>query len=288
MRIVASVFGMFLASVSWVSAQVTVELLLEQDQFLRDESMPIKVRVVNRSGQTLALGREAEWLVFHVANRDESLVDKLADVPLGQEFSLESATAANKTMDLMPFFDLSQPGAYTVSAQIRVKEWNQEFVSPPKSFEIVRGASLWDQEVGVPAAGGVPEVRKFTLQQATYRKQFQLYARVTDVEERKVFKVLRLGQLVSFSHPEAQVDKESRLHVLFQTGARAFIYCVVSVDGAIVAKQTHDYTQTRPTLKSADDGRIIVAGGVRRALPSDLPPPAPTGTSTNEVKAPKS
>jgi len=38
-----------------VSAQVTVELTQEQDQFLPAESIPLTVRITNRSGQSLRL-----------------------------------------------------------------------------------------------------------------------------------------------------------------------------------------------------------------------------------------
>jgi hypothetical protein len=124
------------------------------------------------------------------------------------------------------------------------------------------------------------------LQQASYLKQLKLYLRLTDDTENKVFRVFPLGTLVSFSRPEAQIDKESKLHVLFQTGARSFIYSVVSPDGILLVRQTHDYTQTRPILKNGDDGRIHVSGGMRRPTSRDLPPPL-AALSTNDVKSPK-
>jgi hypothetical protein len=94
-----------------------------------------------------------------------------------------------------------------------------------------------------------------------------------------------LGSLVSFSRPEAQIDKESNLHVLFQTGARSFNYSMVSPDGILRVRQTHDYTGTRPALK-INDGRIRVSGGMRRSTSTDLPPPL-AALSTNDVKSPK-
>jgi len=32
-------------------------------------------------------------------------------------------------MDLMPYFDLSKPGRYTVTAAVKIKQWNQEVSS---------------------------------------------------------------------------------------------------------------------------------------------------------------
>ena len=287
MRTFPSAFGLLLVSVVCLRAQVTVEVLPEQEQFLRDESMHIKVRITNRSGQALELGKTGDWLTFAVENRDDAVVNRLGDVPVAGEFSLESSMVANRRVDLMPYFNLSKPGRYTVTATVKIPQWNEEVASKPKSFEIIRGNTIWEQEFGVPTAQGSPEVRKYALQQAHYLKRLILYVRLTDTAENHIFRVFPVGPIVSFSRqPEAQVDKESNLHLLFQTGARSFTYAMINPEGEIVARQTHDYTSSRPVLRSNDGGKISVAGGVRRMAGDDIPPivnPAPT----NDVKGPK-
>ena len=77
------------------------------------------------------------------------------------------------------------------------------------------------------------------------------------------------------------------MHLLFQIGARSFNYSVVNPDGQLIARQTYEYTATRPVLKADKEGNIIVAGGIRRLTANDLP----LGTNSiraNDVKAPKS
>lgn len=259
------------------TAQVTVEVVVEQAQFLRDEPVPVKVRVTNRSGRTLHLGQDNEWLAFAIESLDGAVASKLAEPQVSGSFALESAQVATRLVDLMPCFDLSQPGRYTVAATVKIKEWNDEIMSKPKPFEIVRGTRLWEQVFGLAAGAGTPEVRKYTLQQANYRKELKLYLRLTDVDEHKVFRVFPLGPLVSFSQPEAQVDKASSLHVLCQTGARSFLFYVINPDGEVVLRQTHDYATTRPMLRSTDEGRIVVAGGARRVTAGDVPAPVTGG-----------
>src|SRR5206468_4599400 len=61
-------------------AQLSVEILPDQEQVLKDESVPIKVRITNRSGQTLKLGNETNWLTFTVTSRDGLPVVPLRDV----------------------------------------------------------------------------------------------------------------------------------------------------------------------------------------------------------------
>ena len=85
--------------------------------------------------------------------------------------------------------------------------------------------------------------------------------------------------MVSFSQPEAQLDRLSQLHVLYQSGARIFTYSVVNPDGDIVRQEIYDYFNTRPRLHTDDDGNITVLGGVRRVKPEEIPvvkPPSET------------
>jgi hypothetical protein len=171
-----------------------------------------------------------------------------------------------------------------VSATLKIKAWNEEVSSRPKDFEIVRGTRIWEQEFGVPTTNGPPEVRKYVLQQATSMKQLRLYARVSDAPENRIFRITLLGPLVSFSRPEAQLDRESQLHVLFQTGARSFNYSIIDPEGQVIARQTHDYTATRPVLQPGKDGNVMVRGGARRFAKDDLPPSPPEGL-TNRVNA---
>lgn len=265
-------------------AQVSIDLLLEQEQYLRDESMPVKVRITNRSGRELKLGSQADWLNFVIERRDGNNVAPTSVVTVKGEFAVESSMVATRHVDLTPYYDLSLPGRYTVTAQMKIPEWNQEVTSKPKTFEIVRGAPLWEQLVGVPGAEkGSPEVRKYVLQQANV-KRLMLYVRVTDENELKTFRLLSAGPMVSFSRPEAQVDKESNLHLLFQTGARSFSYSVVTPSGEVILRQRHEYAGGRPVLRSGEDGRILVAGGQRRFTNDDFPPPISI-EPTNNVSA---
>src|SRR5467141_966181 len=116
MKVFPLTLGIFLATIFWSTAQVSVEVVLDQEQFLIDESLPVKVRIANRSGQTLKLGQEADWLTFSVGSRDGFPVSQLRDVPLSGEFTLESATLVTRRVDLMPYFDFGHTGNYTVAA----------------------------------------------------------------------------------------------------------------------------------------------------------------------------
>ena len=122
-----------------VSAQVTVELTQEQDQFLPAESLPLAVRITNRSGQDLRLGRGEDWLTFSVESREGEVVPRLGEVPVAGEFVLESSRVATLRVDLAPYFALSRSGRYSVTATMRIKDWNQRCTEPAQRLRYHRG-----------------------------------------------------------------------------------------------------------------------------------------------------
>lgn len=278
---------LLLGLIATARAQVSVELLVDQEQFLRDEILPVKVKIVNRSGQTLKFGPTLDWLSFNVETREGKVVQSSGELPAGEPFVLESSMVATRLVDLSTAYRFELPGRYNVAVVVKLKEWGQEFTSKTKSFEIVRGTKLWEQEFGIPIEGGVPEVRKYILQQAQYQKRLMLYLRVTDSGERFSYRCLPVGPLVSFSKPEAQVDRASNLHLLFQTGPRSFHYAVYDPSAELRVRQTHDYGPSRPALRMNDEGGIFVNGGARRVRSDDVPPPAIASNSTNDVAIPK-
>src|SRR5207237_2374140 len=92
--------GLLMFSFAPAWAQVTVEVMQDQEQFLRGENIPTKVRITNRSGGTLHLGAEADWLSFSVESRDGAVVGQSGDVPVTGEFALDSSEMATKHVDL--------------------------------------------------------------------------------------------------------------------------------------------------------------------------------------------
>jgi hypothetical protein len=259
-----------------LTAQVTVQVKLDQEQFLAGESIPAAVRIFNRSGQNLKFGVEPDWLTFTIEAHDDFVVGKNADVPVTGEFTLESSQVGTKHVDLAPYFVLSRPGRYNVIATLHLKDWDTQLTSTPVNFDIIDGAKLWSSEFGVPLPAGVsntaPEIRKYSLEEANYlRSQLKLYLRVTDPPGSRIFKVVCLGPMVSFGLPEPQLDRASNLHVLYQTGAKSFNYTVFDPDGVMLVRQTYEYTDTRPRMKMDDRGNYTVTGGARVESSGDLP-----------------
>ena len=287
MKIALTILSLAAVTLVNASAQVTVEVTMEQGEFLPSETLPVAVKITNRSGQPLHLGANPNWLTFDVESTDGLIVVKNGEVPVPGECDLGSSQVATKRVNLEKYFGLMRPGRYKVTATVRIPDWAEAISSPAKDFFVISGAKLWAQDFGVPlgadATNRTPEVRRYTLEKANYlRKQLRLYVQVSDPAEARVFQVVSIGKTVSFSEPEMQLDHSSNLHVLFQSGAALFTYAVVDPDGTLLKQEIFDIAAKRPRLDMKDDGTVVVAGGVRRVKalempmvksPDQLPPP---------------
>ena len=130
MKFSLPIYGLALLTWSGASAQVTVDVVLDQEQFLPSESLPVAVRITNRSGQSLHLGADAKWLTFSVESTGGTMVVKNADVPVQGEFDVGSSQVATKRVDLAPYFALTRQGGYRVTARVHIKDWNAEIPNP--------------------------------------------------------------------------------------------------------------------------------------------------------------
>jgi hypothetical protein len=258
---------------------VTAELQLGQNQYLPAEDLQLKVRITNRSGQPLTLGQDNSWITFDISSDNNIVVPKTGEVPVKGEFALQSGQTGIRPLNPAPYYDFRRPGHYRIGATVKLEQWGEEIVCKPVTFNVANGVAipnLGNLEIGLAPPPGVtnarPEIRRYSLLKVAYLDDLKLYFRLTD-EQGRTLRVFPLAGMLSFSEPEAQIDHDNNLHVLTQTGARGFTYAVINPAGVLLARQTYDYAQSRPTLRVADDGRIIVHGGLRRLTDGDVPGP---------------
>jgi hypothetical protein len=277
------ILGLCLAWAGSAAAQVEAEVQMNQTQFLPDESIPVRARVINNSGQTLQFGKE-NWLSYSIETSGGSIVEKIGDVPTAHDFEIRSSEWAATRADLAPYFMINKPGRYAVIATATLKDWGQTVTSPPKYFDVVPGRILWSRAFGVPQSPTnhePPEVRKYVLQQATFAKDVKLYLRLTDDTGVRTYRLFPIGLMISFAHPQVDVDQASRLHLLYQEGARVFSYTVTTPDGEIVVRQTYDYVDSAPKLDRDKVGNPIIVGGARHLSDNDLPPSRKTALTND-------
>jgi hypothetical protein len=293
MRKIVALLALMLAGLTVVNAAsigVDVEVTLDQKDYLPGEDVVAIVRINNRSGREIELGGNSQWLSFNVQGERGYLIPKTGEVPLTDKIVVRSAQVVTRRVNITPYFDFARPGRYHVTATVNIAQWQQQLSSKPAMYMVMTGAHLVDApelEFGVPPKAGdknsAPEIRKYVLEKASYASSMKLYLRLMDANGRSL-RVFPIDRMVSFSKPETQIDEGSNLHVLHQTGAHDFNYCIISPDGDIVLRQTYQYTATRPTLRKNDDGKVFVAGGIRLITARDYPP-ATASLSTTKPDA---
>ena len=269
-----------------LAQQVSVEVFIDEDEYLANESFEVRVRVTNHSGQTLHLGKEADWLTFTVGSINKKIIPRYGEVPVVSPFVLENDQKGTLHVNLAPYFGMEEPGRYRVIASVNFRELGVLAKSEPVGFYIIKGFTVWSKEFGVPKragdVSGPPEVRKYTLQKTSKK----LFLRVSDPTGVKVFKVMPLDGAVSSGTPQTQLDKEGNLHLLYQAGPRSFYYCVIDPDGDLLLRQTHIYHESRPPMLERDGkGNIQTKNGARQPAPTDFPKANATSTPP-DIKSP--
>ena len=267
-------------------AQVQVEVVMDQTQFVSKESVPVAVRIRNHSGETLRFGTN-DWLTYLVEPQAGSSVDKTGDVPMAHNFTVETGKVATQRTDLTPFFNLARSGHYTVTATVDLADWGTEVSSTPVSFDVISGVKLWEQPFGVPSASPnshePPEVRKYILLSASYVKQTKLYLRLTDETEATVFHVQPLGNITSFAELRNRLDTKNNLHLLYEESARTYGYREITPNGDLIKRQQFYYVEGPPHLRTDPDGEVYVADAQRHLTAEDIPAEPLDEPFTNSV-----
>lgn len=258
--------------------------LSERSQYLMQEPMVILVRVFNYSGESLVLGRDADWISFSVEPlANKTIVRQTSEPNLSHPFVLDNGLMATKRIDLTPHFDISQPGRYKITAVVKMAQYG-EVAAEPLLVDVVGGTVLWDHEFGVPAAAsGAPEVRRYQILQARQQDVQHLYVKVTDTYNSKTYGISALGQMVITHQPVQQIDRNNRLHVLHRSGRSYFTYTMVDYDGRVLMRLRYDQDGPPPVLRVTDGGDVLVSGGVRTKSPYDIDPLADEAEQKNQT-----
>ncbi len=267
------------------SAQLAVSLRLERDMFLLYESIPVVVNVGNYSGRTIELkqGDNHPSLDFMVAHDDGSMVPRVNEVRSGEMASLPPGQTLSRKVDLLPLYELREPGAYRVQAI--VESGGYRAMSTAVHFSVTNGRELWSQTIGLPVKeDGPDEYRTYSLMIRRDRQYDIVYACVRDQPNGLVYGMLPIGVYVPLGSPDVRVDKGGDLFVLHRSGPRSFTYTRVSPFGKILDQAVYSDIRSQPRLEIDSDGIVLIVGGEKTyPRPEHVmtdqelkpPPPAP-------------
>lgn len=283
-----------LAGVDSALAQVRVDLKFRRSIFVRYEPVIATVRITNMTGSELNLFDDGnrKWFGFVIEDSKGTPVPpynpdyRLTPVTIGPGQSIE------RSVNITPLYPITEYGVYRVKPVVYVASLKKYF-SPgqPLNIEISEGRQLWQQTVGVPEGQpGTGEMRTITLLSHRLPDHTQLYLRIEDKSNGKIFCTHQLGRLISFNRPQIELSPSNTIHVLQNTAPKAYVFTEVGLDGRVLDRKEYQAVTEAPTLRrDPQTGELAVVGGMYidpAAVAQQAPQTPPPSVGARPVAAP--
>lgn len=285
-----------LAGVDSAFAQVRVDLKLRRSIFVRYEPVIATVSITNMTGSELHLADDGnrKWFGFVIENSDGTPVPpynpdyRLTPVTIGPGQSIE------RSVNITPLYPITEYGVYRVKPVVYVASLKKYF-SPgkPLNIDISEGRMIWQQTVGVPEGEpGAGEMRTITLLSHRLPDHTQIYLRIEDKTNGRVFCTHQLGRTVSFNRPQIELSPSNTVHVLQNTAPKAYMFTEVALDGRVLERKEYQAVTEAPTLRrNPQTGELAVVGGIYidpTAVAQQAPQTPPPSVGSRPVAAPGS
>ena len=253
-----------IAGTTTVQAQLAIEMQLAKKVYVSYEPIVAQVNVYNRSGRDVVLGGPGgtTWLRFQVKDSQGNLLSpgerRIAEKPV----LVKAGDRITRTVDLTTFYPVYHYGTYKIRASVYLPALEKFYESEESSTNVSDGKQIWDSPVGAPIKFPGGGTRRFVL--LTYRGEdkTELYMRLVDEDTGGVFATYSLGSVILFHRPQAVVDSEGQLNVLFLAAPQLFAHSVVGYDGKLLHREVYKAAGfQRPVLTMADGGAVQVRGG---------------------------
>jgi hypothetical protein len=257
-------------------AQLLVTLEMNKKSYLAYEPILATVSVANRAGKDVVLADHdgRSWLSFHISVIGGDAVLPQPGPPRVEPTVLPAGKSVRETVILGRYYPLGRLDNYAIRASVFFNEFGQLFTSNTSAIRINEGQRFWEQQIGVPRSNGQTAYRKFTLLSFQEEQQMSAYVRVRDDRSHRVLATYPLGRLVPHRDPQATLDGQNQLHVLFLTGPRYYRHCVIGPEGEKVSESIYEEKDASlPTLMLANTGAVNVRGG--QVFDPNAPPSRP-------------
>lgn len=283
-----------LAGVDSAVAQVRVDLKLRRSIFVRYEPVIATVSITNMTGSELNLSDDGnrKWFGFVIEDSNGTPIPpynpdyRLTPVTIGPGQSIE------RSVNITPLYPITEYGIYRVKPVVYVGALKKYF-SParPLNIEVSEGRMIWQQTVGVPdGEPGAGELRTITLLSHRLPDYTQIYLRIEDKTNGRVFCTHQLGRTVSFNRPQIELSPANTIHILQNTAPKAYMFTEVALDGRVLDRKEYQAITDAPTLRrNQQTGELAIVGGTYidpAAVAQQAPQTPPPSVGARPVAAP--
>jgi hypothetical protein len=260
-------------------AQIRVELKLPRLQYIAHEPVVAKLAITNLAGRDVDL-RDAggqPWLGFEVTGSDSQPIAPVARSEGEKTLSIPAGKTVTQKINLTPLYSMHDLGTYRVRAHVYFADLSKFYYSPAKVFQVTDARPMWQRTVGMPEGNsGAGDTRTYSLLSNRFPDHTALYVRVEDKNRGVVYATYSLGRLIGFDEPKAELDRNNQLHLLHCASPRRWAYSHIGLNGELLARSFFMESRTRPRLRHALDGTVLVMGGtVEASVAQSAKVPAP-------------
>lgn len=244
-------------------AQLGVNIRMNQSQYLGGEPILVAVTITNNTGNDVVLASQGRtsWLDMVVKRGNGETASSFGRSSFGA-VKIAAGQSMSKTIDIAGLYHLREPGAYSVSAIVRMTGADTSgFISNRLLFNCANVRPDWSQKVGVPGKPG--KSHEFRVMNFTNSQKSSLYAQVVDCKTGVSIQTLCLGEALLFRKPQAAVDRSQALHVLYLATPEFYVHARMDVNGKFLGRELHKRgAGGDPKLVSFADGSVLVAGSI--------------------------
>ncbi|MEY2541244.1 MAG: hypothetical protein QOI22_846 [Verrucomicrobiota bacterium] len=289
MKLTLSVACFFLLAASAL-AQIQVELKLPRLQYIAHEPVVAKLSVTNLAGRDVDL-RDADgrtWFGFEITGSAGQPIAPLAANKSETALSIPAGKTVTQKINLTPLYSVNEFGTYRVRAHVYFTDLGKFFYSQTKVFQVTDARPIWQKTVGTPeGTSGAGDTRTYSLLSNRFPDHTALYVRVEDKSSGIVYATYSLGRVIAFDEPQAEIDNTNHLHILHCAAPRSWAYSHVGLNGELLARSAFMESKTRPRLRHASDGTVLVMGGTVEAPVAQSTRSAVPKLSTRPPNMPK-
>ena len=245
-----------------VSAQLYVDLKMENSRAVAHEPVNAIISLHNRSGQDVKLNGPGgrSWLRFQVYDHRGVLMTPRRGAPIMKPRTLGAGKSVSLKVNINAIYPINQFGTYRILASAYYPPGRRYFDSESTRMTIDDGRVIFSR-----AVGSGPNARRYNVLTYRDRDESRLYYRLINERTKAVRKTYSIGRLVNTFSPQIGVDARTNLHVFYMGAPREFMYVKIKPDGKVDSQTIYEALPgSKPKLVSDSSGSFYVDGGQTR------------------------
>lgn len=260
-------FALTLAAVlllsGYANAQFDVSLEMSRKTFLLHEPVRAVVNVTNLSARDIVVGGPSgtEWITFSLTGNGNQPLSPYYDGDFGIRTTIiKAGQKLRKEVILNRRYPLSKRGNYSIQASVYYPPLQRYIGTRTVRFNVDDGRVFWERPVAADSSGA--GFRSYQLISYNDSETTQIYLRIRDEATGSVLITYSLGRAILHRQPQATVDNNRNLHVLFMGEPNAYSHSVIDPRGKMLDRKVYtDKGGNPPRLMQANDGSVGVRGG---------------------------